>query len=271
MVLEGNYGDGARSARRLSSWEDLPSSGYPQDRGSRTWYPPTNPPAPTIVNLTGDSRPEILYGAHDGFIYCISPDNSLLWKKDIRHGRALMYGSEIVVADLNNDNLPELILTTFGDPDNIAPGLAHGYLMILDSAGDILFDLQLPEQGTNGNGKGAPAAPTVMDLNGDGGLEIIVQTFGVGCFIYSVPGSAENLLPWPTARGNYLRDGRAQQTSLHGDIDGNGRVDLADIITCLQIMTNLSPFIDIEEQDVNGDNRVGLAEVISLMQNFSHF
>ncbi|MCK7511965.1 MAG: hypothetical protein MZV70_53240 [Desulfobacterales bacterium] len=45
-----------------------------------------------------------------------------------------------------------------------------------------------------------------MDLNGDGTLEIVIQTFGAGCFIYIVPGSAENLLLWPTGRGNYLRD-----------------------------------------------------------------
>jgi hypothetical protein len=51
-----------------------------------------------------------------------------------------------------------------------------------------------------------------VDLNGDGTLEIVVQTFGAGCFVYTVPGSAENLLPWPTGRGNYLRDGRASTT-----------------------------------------------------------
>jgi hypothetical protein len=47
-----------------------------------------------------------------------------------------------------------------------------------------------------------------MDLNGDGTLEIVVQTFDVGCFVYTVPGSDESLLLWPTGRGNYLRDGR---------------------------------------------------------------
>ena len=46
------------------------------------------------------------------------------------------------------------------------------------------------------------------DLDGDGDLEIAVQTFGVGCFVYTVPGSAGNLPLWPTARGNYLHDGR---------------------------------------------------------------
>ena len=269
MVLEGNYGDGSRSGRRLAAWENLPVSGYPQDRGTRTWYPPTNPPAPTIVNITGDARPEILYVAHDGFLYCTSPDNILLWKKDIRHQRALMYGSEIIVADLNLDNIPELILTTFGDPENLAPGQAHGYLMVFDNAGNTLHDIVLPAQGTNGNGKGAPAAPTVMDLNGDGNLEIVVQTFGVGCFIYSVPGSSENLLLWPTGRGNYLRDGRPWTSARKGDIDGNGTIDLADLVGSLHILTNSFHSAANPGQDVDGDQRLGLAEAIYLLQTLS--
>ena len=212
MVLEGSYGSGARSARRLSGWEKLPSSGYPLSRAGHTWYPPANPPAPTTVDLTGDGRPEILYAAHDGYVYCISATGDRLWRTDIRHGRNLMYASEIMVADLNQDGIPELVLTTYGDPDNIAPGLPHGYLMILDKNGNVLHDIELPEQGTDGNGKGAPAAPALMDLNGDETLEIVIQTFGAGCFIYTVPGSAENLLLWPTGRGNYLRDGRPWMT-----------------------------------------------------------
>ena len=209
MVLEGSYGNGDRSARRLPGWENLPSSGYPLNRGNRSWYPPRNPPAPTIVNISGDEKPEILYAAHDGYVYCTSAMAQRLWRHNIRHGRALMYASEITVADLNQDNIPELILTTYGDPENISPGQPHGYLMILDNHGNLLFDIQLPQQGTNGNGKGAPAAPTVMDINTDGTLEILVQTFGAGFFIYTVPGSNANQLLWPTARGNFLRDGIA--------------------------------------------------------------
>ncbi len=208
MILEGGHGDGSRSAMRLPGWEQLPSSGPPLDRGSRSWYPPRNPPAATVVDIDGDGSVEILYAAHDGHIYCTGADGRQVWNLDITHGRAMMYGSEITVADLNQDNIPELVLTTYGDPESITPGVAHGFLMILDNRGNILHDIQLPQQGTNGNGKGAPAAPTLMDTDGDGSLEILVQTFGAGEFIFTVPGSAENLLPWPTARGSYLRDGR---------------------------------------------------------------
>jgi hypothetical protein len=227
MVLEGSYGDEDRSARRLPGWEDLPSSGYPQNRGTRSWYPPRNPPAPTIVSISGDARPEILYAAHDGYIYCTLAAAELLWRRDIRHGRALMYASEITAADLNQDNIPELVLTTYGDPDNITPGQPHGYLMILDASGNVLYDIQLPEQGANGNGKGAPAAPTIMDTTGDGTLEILIQTFGAGFFIYTVPGSAANQILWPTARGNFLRDGRSPQP---------GVCRAADIAPCLDLL-----------------------------------
>jgi hypothetical protein len=271
MVLEGNYGAGSRSGRRLSSWDTtLPSSGYPLSRENHSWYPPSNPPAPTIVNISGNNRPEILYSAHDGYVYCTSSDADVLWKKDIRHSKALMYGSEIIVADLNNDSIAEIILTTYGDPDNITPNQPHGFLMILDNSGNTLYDIELPRQGTNGNGKGAPAAPTVMDLNGDGNLEIIVQTFGGNCFIYSVPGSSDNLLLWPTARGNYLRDGRPWgKENYKGDVDGNNILNLADVIVSLQVVTGRTPQNLIKANEVNGDIRIGVAEALYILHDLS--
>jgi len=265
MVLEGSYGDGSRSARRLAGWEELPSSGYPLSK-TEDWYPPSNPPAPTVVDITGDGSPEILYGAHDGYIYCTSATAQELWRLDIRHSRALMYASEIMVADLNQDDTPELILTTYGDPDRLRPGQSHGYLMILDNSGNMLKDVPFPEQGKDGNGKGAPAAPTVMDLDGDGDLEIIAQTFGAGCFVYSVPGSAENLLLWPTGRGNYLRNGRPWAEPLPGDINGDGQVDLADAVLALQVTAGLAPAgLDLSG-DVDGDRHIGGAEVVFGLQ-----
>jgi hypothetical protein len=213
MVLEGSYGDGSRSARRLSGWENLPSSDAPLVR-SDPYYPPLGNLAPTTVDITGDGRPEVLVSMNDGYVYAFGTNGTRLWRTDIRHGRQLMYTSEILVADLNRDGTNELIFTTYGNPDSLAPGQPHGYLMVLNNQGAVLHDIQLPIQGNNGNGKGAPAAPTLGDLDGDGTLEIIVQTFDGNCFVYNVPGSSTLSMPWPTARGSYLRQGRSFRTGV---------------------------------------------------------
>ena len=79
--------------------------------------------------------------------------------------------------------------------------------MVLSASGKRLHDLRLRHQGTDGNGIGVPAAPSIADLDGDGRLEIVVSTFDHGLDVYRVPRSRANRLPWPTGRGNLLRNG----------------------------------------------------------------
>jgi hypothetical protein len=202
MVLEGAYGGGDRSAMRKAGWETLPRGGTPiQDDD---WYPPIGVPAPTIVDIQGDERPEILVSLNDGLLYAFSYDGQELWHFNYLVENGIMYSSEVVVADLNQDGSPELLLSTFGDPDVDNAG----HLMILAADGALLHDVALPDPGHNGNGNGAPAAPTVADLDGDGELEVFVQTFEHGMDIFKVPGSATNCLLWSTARGGPLRTGQ---------------------------------------------------------------
>ena len=202
MVLEGAYGDGSRSAMRLPGWEDLP-------RGERPilvdgWYPPRGVPAAVTVNLQGDGRPEILVSLNDGFLYAFDADAQVLWRFNYTHGRQVMYASEPVVADLNQDGSPEVLFATYGAPDVTD----SGNLLVLAADGTLLHDIALPNPGSNGNGNGAPAAPTVGDLDGDGELEIFVQTFDHGMDVFTVPGSGDACLPWATARGGPLRMGQ---------------------------------------------------------------
>jgi hypothetical protein len=202
MVLEGAYGDGSRSAMRLPGWENLP-------RGERPilvdgWYPPLGVPAAVTVNLQGDERPEIIVSLNDGFLYALDAEAEVLWRFDYRHGRPVMYASEATVADLNQDGSPEVIFATYGAPDVDD----SGRLVVLAADGSPLYDIALPNPGYNGNGNGAPAAPSVGDLDGDGELEIFVQTFDHGMDVFRVPGSGDNCLLWATGRGGPLRMGQ---------------------------------------------------------------
>ncbi len=201
MVLEGTYGDGQRSAMRLPGWETLPRGETPIDVDG--WYPPTAPPAPTTVDIQNDIRPEIVVSLNDGFVRAFDAQANELWRYNFTHGRPIVFASEVMVADLNRDGSPEMIFSTYGDPDTTD----SGRLIILAVDGTPLHDIALPNPGHNGNGNGAPAAPTIADVDGDGQLEILVQTFDHGMDIFTVPDSGCDCLLWPTARGGPLRMG----------------------------------------------------------------
>jgi hypothetical protein len=201
MVLEGAYGDGSLSATRMKGWETLPRGGAPLTAPS--YYPPMGVPAPVVVNILGDSRKEIVVSLNDGFTYAFDAGGKQLWRFDHRFGKALMYASEATIADLNQDGSPEIVFATFGDPATAD----SGHLVILSASGALLFDVPLPKPGNNGNGNGAPAAPTIADLDGNGDLELFVQTFDHGMDEFTVPGSGTACVLWPTARGGALRTG----------------------------------------------------------------
>jgi hypothetical protein len=201
MALEGAYGGGSRSAMRLAGWETLPRGGVPINVDG--WYPPMGVPAATTVNIQGDSRPEIVVSLNDGYVHAFDAAGKRLWKYNYTHGKVIMFASEVTVADLNQDGSPELVFSTYGDP-NVSDS---GHLIILAANGALLHDVPLPNPGSNGNGNGAPAAPTIADLDGDGQLEILVQTFEHGLDIFTVPGSGCKCMLWTTARGGPLRMG----------------------------------------------------------------
>jgi hypothetical protein len=204
FVLEGAYGDGSRSAMRKAGWEELPRGDPPVEVDG--WYPPSGVPAVAFANLSGDARPELVVSLNDWFMHAFDADGNELWRFNYSHGKTIMFASEAVIADLNQDGSPEVLFTTFGDPNE----LDSGHLVVLASNGELLHDVPLPnpDDAQNGNGNGAPAAPTVGDLDGDGELEIFVQTFEHGLDVFKVPGSSDNCMPWPTARGGPLRMGQ---------------------------------------------------------------
>ena len=153
------------------------------------------------MNISGDSRPEIVAAVPDGYVYAVGPTGKRLWRYDYAHGASKVFASEVVAADLNRDGRTELVFGTYG----LTAG--SGRLIVLSAAGKRLYEIRLPHQGKDGNGIGVPAAPSVGDLDGDGALEIVLTMFDHGLDVFHVAGSGTNCLPWPTGRGNLLRNG----------------------------------------------------------------
>jgi len=207
MVLDGAQNGGVRSARRHRGFTNPPLSRKPAVRTGDDYYPPSGIPAPTVVDIAGDRRPEIVAPVPDGSVYAVAPTGRRLWRYDYARGAAKTFASEVAAADLNRDGTPELVFGTYA----LAP--RSGRLVVLSAAGKRLYDIRLRHQGRDGNGIGVPAAPSIADLDGDGRLEIVLSTFDHGLDVYRVPGSGTNCLPWPTGRGNPLRNGTGPATA----------------------------------------------------------
>jgi hypothetical protein len=206
MALDGAYGDGHRSARRHHGFEKLRMSNHPVNRPAGD-YPPTGIPAPTVVDLVGDSRPEIVSALPGGRVYAVGPGGHRVWSTRYAPRRSKTYASEVVAADLNKDGRPELVFGTYSLHKNA------GRLIVLSANGKKLSVTRLRHQRRDGNGIGVPAAPSIGDLTGNGTLEIVLTTFDHGIDVYTVPGSGTGCLPWPTGRGNLLRNGMGQATA----------------------------------------------------------
>lgn len=153
---------------------------------------------PTVVDLD-PARPglEILFAGFDGRVHAVDAAAQTIWSATYTTSATVATGG-VVVADLSGDGVPEIVLATY------ATG-GGGHLIVLDAAGNELHRVPLP-------GRGAMPVPTIADADGDGDLDIVVSLKDGEdrvrqVQIYEVPGSAANCLLWPTARGNYRRDG----------------------------------------------------------------
>jgi hypothetical protein len=204
MVLDGAQGGGVRSGRRHAGWENLPITDKPIVRADGDWYPPSGIPAPTLVDLTGDKKPEIVFPGNDGYIYAMNPVGHRLWRWGFAPGKARTFASEVSAADLNGDGVPELIFGVYG----LAAG--SGRLVVLSAKGQLISDQKVPNQATDGNGIGIAAAPSIGDLDGNGTLEIVTTSIDHGLDVYTVPGSKAGTTFWPTGRGSLLRAGTKQ-------------------------------------------------------------
>ena len=186
---------------RVQGFETPPSSGMPLYTGYENNIVQVAP-APAVADIAGDMRPEIVVPSYDGKMRCFSPDGSTLWTYTFDDGAGAFIGaSGAVIGDLNADDIPEVVFTTY------SVGQSASHLIILDGNGVQLHKTPIAK-------RGSMSPPVLADIDGDHRVEIIISlkdTLGGGAGgvqIWDLASASDNLLPWPTGRGNNLRNGQ---------------------------------------------------------------
>jgi hypothetical protein len=54
-----------------------------------------------------------------------------------------------------------------------------------------------------------------------------------------------------------------------GDVNGDGRIDLSDLVLSLQLMAGMGGSEVLRQADVNGDGQIGLAEALYILGKLS--
>ena len=142
--------------------------------------------------------PQFVFAGFDGRIHAVDASAQPMWTARYTD-RPAAGTAGVAVADLSGDGSPEVVFASYSTEADVSS------LFILDAGGNELHRLPLP-------GRGSMAVPTIADLDGNGPLEIIVSlkdTDEASVRVYTVPGSADNCVQWPTGRGNLLRSGDA--------------------------------------------------------------
>jgi hypothetical protein len=150
-----------------------------------------------VVDVNGDSKPDIIVannGGNNVGVLLNSGDGTFLPQRTYSTG-SRTYPPAVAVGDVNGDNKPDIIVTN-QNADTVGVFL---------NSGDGTFLSQTIYSVPKGSGVTSPA---VVDVNGDGKLDIIVANYGgnsVGVLLNSGDGTFLPQTAYPTGAGSNPR------------------------------------------------------------------
>lgn len=200
-------------------------------------------PNPVVADLDGDGHDEILYASYDGRMHAF-------WLDKTEHGNwpysvydagegIYRFASEPTVADLDGDGHAEVIFASWPQKGSHKLGKLH----VLDYQGNLLHEVALPAYVGSTDWNGALAAPTLDDIDGDGELEVVLNTAHSGFVAYDLPGTKGARVLWGTGRGNYQRTGSLLRGTLSGSrkYASATRASPGDVLTYTVLLRNPGP------------------------------
>jgi hypothetical protein len=182
-------------------------------------------PNPTIADLDGDGRMEILYPSYDGRLHAMGLDKTEKagWPLDLNPGvgAPIRFASEAVAADLDGDGKLEVLFHVWTEKGSNQDGA----LRIVDWQGNPLASVPIPRNGDTWSG--ALGAPTLANVDADPDLEVLSGTTSAGLVAHELPGTAGARIAWATSRGGFTRAAPEPGASVLGAAVGGALAALA--------------------------------------------
>ena len=200
----------------------------------------------------------IFFGSEDGNIYGIDISGNMLpgWPQNVSGNNSEMsINSSPVFADLDNDNIPEVISAS-----------EQGQIIIYNIDG-TQFDY-FPVS----YNYGFISSPTITDLDNDNDLEIIIgsaQNLSVIDLKYNIN---TNQNYWNTYQGDVMRSGYYifnGENIMLGDLNSDALINVQDLVIIVNIIIgNISPTSNqLIAGDLNSDGTLDVLDVVSLVNN----
>lgn len=144
----------------------------------------TDTSSPTLADIDNDGRLEIIIGSSDNMntgtsvVTVLEHDGTIKWTRPVANN----VGSAITVADITYppDGILEIIVPTGADVYE-PYGVAAGKIIVFTNTGNVLWEYATTGLSPYPNGQTTPsgnfAAPVVGDVDGDGDMEIVVNSW----------------------------------------------------------------------------------------------
>jgi outer membrane protein assembly factor BamB len=168
---------------------------------------------PTLADINGDGKLEILVGTEDGQLLVVDATGKLLWRYNVSNAinaaantrpglkqsnTPVPIRSAPAVGDINRDGQVEIVVAA-GD---ISSKNTHGGVMALTRTGQpipgwpfISQDIAPDIRRRDGFADGVVGSPAIGDINGDGQNEVVFGSFDH--YIYALRSDASYAPGWP--------------------------------------------------------------------------